>query len=251
VFFRRGDQELQNNGSDEWMALLPKIEKVAVAGDGTARNMAIQWPQRFPESHEFLVGRIDVETSPEILMRLVYRTEKAEFSKQLNLLLLKLLKEVNCEVRDGALSFIGFNSYRAPMRQIDFDRSIFDATVELTTTESAKERAAAAYALTEIRKLDMRRSRESFLQMAEDDSERRPVAYRLVGHRSTRARGCPGRHRRFAESPIATCAIYDYFGRGAGKVSERIEGAGAGNRPQGVHRASEKHKQLSEAKKAK
>jgi HEAT repeat protein len=82
-----------------------------------------------------------------------------------------LLKDVNYEVRDGALLFIGFNSNRAPMWQIDFDRSIFDATVELTTSESAKERAAAAYALMEMRKLDMRRSRESFLQMAEDDSE--------------------------------------------------------------------------------
>src|SRR5262249_5280925 len=178
VFFWRGDPELQNNGSDEWMALLPKIEKVAVAGDESAREMAIERLQRFPEYHEFLSGRIDVETSPGVLTRLAHRTEKAEFSKQLNPLLLKLLKDVNGEVRHGALVFIGSNSHRAPMWQIDFDKAIFDATVELTNSESAKERAAAAYALTDIRKLDMRRSRESFLQMAEDDSE--DVRYRIA-----------------------------------------------------------------------
>jgi len=91
AFFWRGDPKLQNDVSNEWMALLPKIEKVAVEGDESARSMAIQRLQRFPEYHEFLSGRIDVETSPDILMRLTHRTEKAEFSKQLNPLLLKLL----------------------------------------------------------------------------------------------------------------------------------------------------------------
>lgn len=68
VVFWRGDPELQNNGSEEWMALLPKIEKVAVEGDESARGMAVERLQHVPECKEFLAGRVDVETSPGILM---------------------------------------------------------------------------------------------------------------------------------------------------------------------------------------
>lgn len=251
VFFWRGDPELQNNGLDEWMALLPKIEKVAVAGDETAREMAIQRLQRFPEYHEFLVGRIDVETSPEILMRLVYRTEKAEFSKQLNPLLVKLLKDVNCEVRHRALLFIGSNSKSAPMWQIDFDRSIFDATVELTTSDSAKERAAAAYALTEIRKLDMRRSRESFLQMAEDDSEdvRWRIAWGLtdqLGREEVQAVIAD-----LLKDPSPLVRYMTILAMGPEKYLEELKALAKGTDPKVSKWASEKLKQLSEARKAK
>src|SRR5215475_8896109 len=62
------------------MALLPKIEKVAVEGVESVRGMAVERLQHVPGCKEFLAGRIDVETSPNILMRLMYRTEKAEFS---------------------------------------------------------------------------------------------------------------------------------------------------------------------------
>jgi HEAT repeats len=251
VFFWRGDPDLQNNGSDEWMSLLPKIEKVAVAGDRTARGMAIQRLQRFPEYHEFLSGRIDVETSPEILMRLVYRTEKAEFGRQLNPLLLKLLKDVNGEVRHGVLLFIGFNSNRAPIWQIDFDKSIFDATVELTTSESAKERAAAAYALREIRKLDMRRSRESFLQMAEDDSE--DVRWRS-------AWGLTDQLERedvqaviadLLKDPSPLVGYMTILAVGPEKYLKELKALAKGTDPKVSAWASEKLKQLSQAKKAK
>jgi hypothetical protein len=251
VFFWRGDPDLQNNDSDGWMALLPKIEKLAVAGNETARDMAIQRLQRFPEYHEFLDGRIDVETSPEILMRLVYRTEKAEFSKQLNALLLKLLKDVNCEVRHRALLFIGFNSNRAPMWQIDFDSSIFDATVELTTSESAKERAAAAYALTEIRKLDMRRSRESFLQMAEDDSEdvRWRIAWGLtdqLGREDVQAVIAD-----LLKDPSPLVRYMTILAVGPEKHLKELKALAQGTDPKVSTWASEKLKQLSEARKAK
>jgi HEAT repeats len=251
VFFWRGDSELQNNGSDEWMALLPKIEKVAVTGDETAREMAIERLQRFPEYHEFISGRVDVETSPPILMRLMYRTEKAEFSKQLNPLLLKLLKGVNCEVRHEALLFIGFNSNRAPMWQIDFDRSIFDATAELTSSESAKERAAAAYALTEIRKLDIRRSRESFLQMAEDDSE--DVRWRI-------AWGLTDQLERedvktviadLLKDPSPLVRYMTILAVGPEKHLKELKALAQGTDPKVSAWASEKLKQLSGARKAK
>src|SRR5262249_2082757 len=65
---------------------------------------------------------------------------------------------------------------------------------------------------------------------------RRPVSHRRGAHRSARARGRPGRHRRFAERPLATCALYDHFGRGAGKVIE-CKDAARSARHQGPPRA--------------
>jgi len=137
------------------------------------------------------------------------------------------------------------------MWQIDFDRSIFDATVELTTSESAKERAAAAYALEEIRKLDMRRSRESFLQMAEDDSE--DVRWRI-------AWGLTDQLDREDVQAVITDLLKDpsplvrymtILAVGPEKRLKELKALAQGTDPKVSAWASEKLKQLSEARKAK
>ena len=140
---------------------------------------------------------------------------------------------------------------KAPMLQIDFDRSIFDATVELTTSESAKERAAAEYALTEICKLDMRRSRESFLQMAEDESE--DVRWRI-------AWGLKDQFERedvqaviaeLLKDPSPLVRYMTILAVGPEKYLKELKALAKGTDPKVSAWASEKLKQLSEARKAK
>jgi HEAT repeat protein len=56
------------------------------------------------------------------------------------------------------------------MWQVTFDTVVLDRVVELTRSHSLQERADAAYALTDIRRLDLDRSREAFLRLAKDTS---------------------------------------------------------------------------------
>jgi len=81
-------------------------------------------------------------------------------------------------VRCDALLFIGFNSSRAEALQFPFGRDVFDHVICATRSKSAKERAAAAYALKDIRRLDPDTSREAFLRIANDPDE--DVRWRVV-----------------------------------------------------------------------
>jgi hypothetical protein len=54
------------------------------------------------------------------------------------------------------------------MLQFPFGMDVFDHVVACIQAKSAKERAAAAYALTDIRQLDIDRSREAFLHLVND-----------------------------------------------------------------------------------
>ncbi len=168
----------------------------------------------------------------------------------MNSLLFRLLKDADGEVRRWALIFIGSSNLRAPMWRIDFDRSIFDATIELTSSESAKERAAAAYALTEIRKLDMNRSREAFLQMAEDDSEdvRWRIAYGLTDQ--LEREDVQAVIADLVEDPSPLVRYMTILAVGPEKHLKELKELAQGSDPKVSAWASEKLKQLSEAGRA-
>jgi len=57
------------------------------------------------------------------------------------------------------------------MWRFTYDKKIFVRVIELAQSESAKERSDAAYALTEIRVLDLDGSRDAFLRLANDASK--------------------------------------------------------------------------------
>jgi hypothetical protein len=82
-------------------------------------------------------------------------------------------------VREEALDFIGFNSQRAPMLQFPFGMDVFDRVIASIKAKSAKERSAAAYALTDIRQLNPDRSREAFLGLVNDPDA--DVRWRVAG----------------------------------------------------------------------
>lgn len=174
VFFFRVEPHSQagdSNSSNSWMSLLPKIKKLAVDGDENIRSIAIDRLISISGNSEFLADRVKVETSPSILMRLVYHPDRAEFSRRLNSLLLKLLNNTDEEVRRRTLVFIATNYLSAPMWQIEFDRSIFDKTLERVISASREERAAAVQGLVAIRNLDLNQSREVLIRLASDESE--------------------------------------------------------------------------------
>jgi len=166
-----GNSELSEEKQRPWLPLLPKLEKLAVAEDAGIRDAADQRLGDFPQERQFLAKRVELETSPSILMRLMQSTqEKAEFNLHFVARLYSLLMHRDENVRRDALLFIGFNGSRAPMWRFTYDKKIFDQVIELAKSESAKERSDAAYALTEIRVLDQDDSRRAFLRMATDPS---------------------------------------------------------------------------------
>jgi len=166
-----GSSELSEEKQRPWLPLLPKLEKLAVAADAGIRDAANQRLGDFPQEREFLAKRVELETSPDILMRLMYQAqEREEFNQRLVARLYSLLMHRDENVRHDALLFIGSNGSRAPMWRFTYDKKIFDRVIELAQSESAKERSAAAYALTEIRVLDLDDSRRAFLRMATDPS---------------------------------------------------------------------------------
>ena len=167
-----GSSELSAEMQKLWLPLLPKLEKLAVGADAGIRDIAVQRLGDFPQAREFLAKRVELETSPDILMRLMRPTqEKAEFHQRFVGRLYSLLNRPDEKVRRDALLFIGFNGSRAPMWRFTYDKRIFDRVIELAHSESAEERSAAAYALTEIRVLDLDGSRDAFLRLANDASK--------------------------------------------------------------------------------
>jgi HEAT repeat protein len=153
--------------------LLPKLEHAGIEGD--ARTEAIQALAAYPQEHEFLDKRIELETSPEVLLHLVeFRSVRASFERRL----LKLLNDPVENVRKESLQFIGGNHDRAEVWQFRCDNQVYDRVVELTQSKSATERGAAVYALVDIRKRNLDRSREVMLRLLDDPSS--DVRWRLA-----------------------------------------------------------------------
>ncbi len=155
---------------DEWSPLLPKLEELASGKDPSLRSVAIQKLQWYTAAQDFLSERIEVETSPEVLMRLLYVCDRSEYNRRFLQRFDPLLHHTDKKVRRDALGFIGSNSNMAPMWQISFDVGTFNRVIELTHSKSTRERSTAVYALEDIRQLDMDRSREAFIRLARDPS---------------------------------------------------------------------------------
>lgn len=156
-------------GINEWKPLLPQMEKLAADDDPSVRSAADRRLREFPGTAKFLAERETNETSAVVLLQLLRDHYVGdEFKNQFLARFLPLLTHPDENVRDEALLFIGFNSHRAPMWQIPFGAEVFDQVIVSTQAKSAKERAAAAYALTDIRQIDKDRSREAFLHLVND-----------------------------------------------------------------------------------
>lgn len=169
---------------NDWKRLLPLLEKLAVKDDSAIRKAADGKLLNFPETENFLAGRLINETSAEVILELVrVGTRGMELTNRFLPLFVPLLNHPDEKVREDALLFVGFNSNRAPMLQFPFGLDVFDRVLASTKAASAKERAAAAYALTDIRQLDPDRSREAFLNLVSDpDADVRwRIAWGLAG----------------------------------------------------------------------
>ena len=165
-----GRDNMATEEKDAWRALLPKIKRLSVVGDGRVRRTAVERLEGFPEAREFLDGRIRNETSADVQLMLLWSPDMAAFSSRINKKFTELLNNQDEVVRRDALSLIGFNSNHSPMWRIEYDKNVFDRVLELTNSESEKERGIAVYALSDIRKIDTDRSREAFIRLAKDRS---------------------------------------------------------------------------------
>jgi hypothetical protein len=166
-----GGPESTERQPNPLVRLLPKLEKVAVEADANIRSLAVQRLRDYPEARGFLADRVELETSPDVLMHLMRdQTPLDQFNQLFVRRLHSLLNHPDESVRRDALVFVGFNSNRGPMWQFTFDATVLDRVVESTRSQSAEERFDAAYALTDIRRLDLDRSREAFLRLAKDTS---------------------------------------------------------------------------------
>ena len=86
------NSELSEEKRRPWLPLLPKLEKLAVAGDASIRDATDQRLGDFPQERQFLAKRVELETSPDILMRLMYQAqEREEFNQRLVVRLYSLL----------------------------------------------------------------------------------------------------------------------------------------------------------------
>jgi HEAT repeat protein len=170
--------------TSEWERLLPQMEKLAVDGDSAIRNAADDKLHWFPGTEQFLAERLTNETSADVILELLRdRNVGSELNDRFLVLFVPLLSYPDEKVREDALWFVSFNSNRAPMLQFSFGMDVYDRVIASTQAKSAKERAAAASALTDIRQLDADRSREAFLHLANDPDAavRQQVAWGLAG----------------------------------------------------------------------
>ena len=166
-----GGREPTEAQTNTWAALLPRLKALAVGADATIRSAAIRKLMDYPEARGFLANRVELETAPEVLMELMRpQTPLDQFNQAFVERLCSLLDHPDERVRHDALLFVGDNSNRAPIWRFTFDAGVFDRVVKLTRSRSAEVRSAAACALTEIRRLDLDRSREAFLRLAKDTS---------------------------------------------------------------------------------
>lgn len=92
-----------------WVPLLPTLERVVVEAEAGIRSLANQRRRDYPEACEFLAERAELETSPEVLMRLM-RDEVPldEFNERFVARLRAVLSHPDPNVRHDALLFVGF-----------------------------------------------------------------------------------------------------------------------------------------------
>lgn len=132
-------------GFPDHAVLIPKIKKLAVTGESNIRALAVEQLQQLSGFHDFLAQRATEETSLDVVLQLV--RDGGDYESAMNDAAARLLDRKEESIRRDALDFIGFNSQRAPMLRVHFDRSIFGRVVRLSTSKSSAERACVANAL--------------------------------------------------------------------------------------------------------
>jgi hypothetical protein len=153
-----------------WVALLPKLMRFAEAPDDPGlRGYAVMRLKSYPEARDFLHRRIEIETSPMVLMRLARciptPVGKNRYS---DLICRRLLCHGDENVRIGGLGLIAGNQRRAEMWRVPITRPVFERIIELTRSESARERVSACSALREAWEFEPDRTRRAFLRLAQD-----------------------------------------------------------------------------------
>ena len=150
----------------DWERLAPKFKKVAAEDNASLRALAVERLSWFAGTMEFREERIQVEASPNVLMRLVSGLDKREFVA----LFRPLLDHEDERIRHDALRFIAdhANPSRAPMWQFPFGRDVCDRVVELSRSESVQERSDATYALAGLKQIDPDQRREALLRLIKD-----------------------------------------------------------------------------------
>lgn len=157
---------------ETWAPLVPKLQQLATEGDANIRVLAVEKLRWYPQARDFLAWRIEEETSPQVLMRLMRpSTGGVEYQRQLCGRLVELLRHDDPKVRAEALSFIAWNSNRAPMWQFPFGQAAFDRVVELTRSPLESERTAATFALQELYHVAPETARTTLLGLAGDPTE--------------------------------------------------------------------------------
>ena len=168
--------------AEEWLAMVPKVELLAVEGDVSVRDQAVFVLAQCPGTREFLDQRALVEQSASVLRFLLTGRTKEERDARFNARLADLLKSADPEVRLEALSFVAGDHFHGPDSQTQFDARVLDAILPLTRSESEKERAEATYAVAMIRSIDPVRSHAAIVELARDPSGlvRRWIAFGLT-----------------------------------------------------------------------
>jgi hypothetical protein len=138
--------DLENQ--ETWVPLVPKLQQLATEGDANIRFLAVEKLRWYPQARDFLAGRIEEETSPQVLMCLMRpSTGGPEYMRRVCGRVVQLLRHDNPKVRAEALSFVAWNSHPAPMWQFPFGQATFNRVVELTRSTLESERTAAVFAL--------------------------------------------------------------------------------------------------------
>src|SRR5262249_39260447 len=110
--------------AEEWLALLPKVELLAIEGDKPVRSEAARVLAQCPGTGEFLDQRALVEQSASVLRSFVRGLTKEEQDSRFDTRLVTLLKSPNEEVRIEALSFVATTHFSAPVCQTQFDARV-------------------------------------------------------------------------------------------------------------------------------
>lgn len=162
-----------------WVELLPRLQELARQGSENIRGRSQERLAMFEGQARFLEVCAASETSLANIMRLVYGGNGKGLADRFRPHVWRLLNHEQAEVRHGALIFIGFNRQRAPMWRFKFEDRVFRKVLELSASTGDKERAAAMYALEELRSLDPNAVRSRAVILADDPCE--DVRWRLPG----------------------------------------------------------------------
>lgn len=155
---------------EHWQSLLPRIRELARDSIDSVRGEAQRHLRSQSGEEAFLTQCVETETSVQNIMFLLRRSNNADLGQRLSPHVFRLLSHKNEAARYDALIFIGFNSHRAPMWRITFEGKMLGRVVELSRSQDEKERAAAVYALTELRKIDPTVIRNRMIELVKDPS---------------------------------------------------------------------------------